>query len=378
MSFFKKIKDKLFKTNNIENNEKKDLKIKSTDVIDIQISKEKDKIVKIQEKIDKKEEKQRKKILLKENKINKYVSGLSKSGNNFSQKIIELQNKHNEIDDNFFEELEEILIMSDISVNLVITIIDEIKKEVKTENVIDKHLINEIIADKMFVIYANQSIVDTTLKIYNEGLNVLLIVGINGSGKTTSIAKIANKLIQEGKKVLIAAADTFRAGAVEQLKIWADRVGASIVLPEKEGADPSSVVYKSLTLAEEGNYDILIVDTAGRLQNKINLMNELAKMNGIIKKFIPDAPHESLLVLDATTGQNGVLQAKSFKEVTPLTGIILTKMDGTSNGGIILSIKDQLDIDVKLIGLGEKIDDLQEFDLDAYIYGLTKGLMLND
>ena len=354
------------------------MKIKSTDVIDIQISKEKDKIVKIQEKIDKKEEKQRKKILLKENKINKYVSGLSKSGNNFSQKIIELQNKHNEIDDNFFEELEEILIMSDISVNLVITIIDEIKKEVKTENVIDKHLINEIIADKMFVIYANQSIVDTTLKIYNEGLNVLLIVGINGSGKTTSIAKIANKLIQEGKKVLIAAADTFRAGAVEQLKIWADRVGASIVLPEKEGADPSSVVYKSLTLAEEGNYDILIVDTAGRLQNKINLMNELAKMNGIIKKFIPDAPHESLLVLDATTGQNGVLQAKSFKEVTPLTGIILTKMDGTSNGGIILSIKDQLDIDVKLIGLGEKIDDLQEFDLDAYIYGLTKGLMLND
>ncbi len=384
MSFFKKIKDKLFKINNSENDELKHdeelktIKTKSEEVISLESSKEINKIAKIQEKINKKEEKKRKQILAKTNKINKYVSGLSKSGNNFSKKIIELQNKHNKIDDDFFEELEEILIMSDISVNLVLTIIDEIKKEVKTENVIDRNLINEIIADKMFVIYANQSIVDTRLNLDNEGLNVLLVVGINGSGKTTSIAKIANKLIHEGKKVLIAAGDTFRAGAVEQLKIWADRVGADIVLPEKEGADPSSVVFKSLNLAKEGDYDVLIIDTAGRLQNKINLMNELAKMNGIIKKFIPNAPHESLLVLDATTGQNGVLQAKSFKEVTPLTGIILTKMDGTSNGGIILSIKDQINIDVKLIGLGEKIDDLQEFDLDAYIYGLTKELMINE
>lgn len=381
MSFFKKIKDRLFGLNTSENKEIKKtniLKIKTTKTSDVVESDEKNKLLKLQKKLDKKEEKQRIKILSKEKKINKYVSGLSKSGNNFSKKIIELQNKHNEIDDDFFEELEEILIMSDISVNLVLTIIDEIKKEVKTENVVNRNLINEIIADKMFVIYANQSIVDTTLKVYNEGLNVLLIVGINGSGKTTSIAKIANKLIQEGKKVLIAAADTFRAGAVEQLRIWAERIGADIVLPEKEGADPSSVVYKSLAKANEENYDILIVDTAGRLQNKVNLMNELAKMNGIIKKFIPNAPHESLLVLDATTGQNGILQAKSFKEVTPLTGIILTKMDGTSNGGIIISIKDQLDMDVKLIGLGEKIDDLQEFDLDAYIYGLTKGLMINE
>ena len=381
MGFFKKIKDRLFTLNAGDSEEKKKSKIvidKPKVILKQDPEKEAKKIAKLQEKLDKKEEKLRLKTLSKEKKINKYVSGLSKSGNNFSKKIIELQNKHNEIDDNFFEELEEILIMSDISVNLVLTIIEEIKKEVKTENVVDRSLINEIIVDKMFVIYANQSIVDTTLKIYNEGLNVLLVVGINGSGKTTSIAKIANKLIQEGKKVLIAAADTFRAGAVEQLKIWADRVGADIVLPEKEGADPSSVVYKSLVLAKEGSYDVLIVDTAGRLQNKINLMNELAKMNGIIKKFIPEAPHESLLVLDATTGQNGVLQAQSFKEVTPLTGIILTKMDGTSNGGIILSIKDKLDMDVKLIGLGEKIDDLQEFDLDAYIYGLTKGLMTNE
>jgi fused signal recognition particle receptor len=225
MGFFKKIKERLFTLNTSDSEDKKKSKIvveKPKLIVKqekIDPEKEAKKIVKLQEKLDKKEEKLRLKTLSKEKKINKYVSGLSKSGNNFSQKIIELQNRHNEIDDNFFEELEEILIMSDISVNLVFTIIDEIKKEVKTENVVDRNLINEIIADKMFVIYANQSIVDTTLKIYNEGLNVLLVVGINGSGKTTSIAKIANKLIKEGKKVLIAAADTFRAGAVEQLRI---------------------------------------------------------------------------------------------------------------------------------------------------------------
>ncbi|MDK2819252.1 MAG: signal recognition particle-docking protein FtsY [Mycoplasmataceae bacterium] len=373
MGFFKKIKDRLF---NLNSDEKK-TKIKDSDS-KLSPSKIENKVLIEQIKLDKKEEKLRKKIRSKEKKINKYVIGLSKSGNNFSQKIIELQNKHNKIDQEFFDELEEILIMSDISTKLVSIIIDEIKKEVKVENVIDRNLINEIIADKMFAIYANQSIVDTKLNTNNEGLNVLLIVGINGSGKTTSIAKIANKLIGEGKKVVIAAADTFRAGAVEQLKIWADRISADIVLPDKVGADPSSVVYKALDIAVKKQYDILIVDTAGRLQNKVNLMNELAKMNGIIKKFIPEAPHESLLVLDATTGQNGILQAKSFKEVTPLSGIILTKMDGTSNGGIVLSIKDELDMDVKLIGLGEKIDDLQEFDLDAYIYGLTKGLMSNE
>ena len=382
MSFFKKIKNKLFSLNDNDNqsqNTKIEKQNKTQETSNkFILLKEKAKIFKLQEKLDKKETKLRYKTLSKENKINKYVSGLRKSGNNFSQKIIELQNKHNKIDDDFFEELEEILIMSDISVNLVLIIIDEIKKEVKTENVVDRNLINEIIADKMFAIYANQSIVDTTLNLDNDGLNVLLVVGVNGSGKTTSIAKIANKLINDGKSVLIGAGDTFRAGAVAQLKVWANKVGAEIVMSEKEGADPSSVIYKSLEIAINKKYDVLIIDTAGRLQNKVNLMNELAKMNGIIKKFIPDAPHETLLVLDATTGQNGVLQAKSFQEVAPLTGIILTKMDGTSNGGIILSIKDQLNIDVKLIGLGEKIDDLQEFDLDAYIYGLSKGLMINE
>ncbi len=342
---------------------------------EIKAFKEETKLIKKQEKIEKQAEKERIKQLTKEHKLNKYVAGLSKSGTNLTKKITELQAAHNELDEEFFEELEEILIMSDISVSLVYVIMDEIRKEVKTENVKDKSLIAEIIADKMFAVYANQSAVNTKLNLDHEGLNVLLVVGVNGSGKTTSIAKIANKLINEGKKVILAAADTFRAGAVEQLKIWSERLGIDIVTPDKEGADPASVVYKALEKTKEGNYDVLIVDTAGRLQNKVNLMNELAKINKIIEKFVPGAPHESLLVLDATTGQNGVIQAQAFKEVTPLTGIVLTKMDGTSNGGIILTIKDKLDLDVKLIGLGEKMDDLQEFDLDAYIYGLMKGLM---
>lgn len=387
MGFFKKLKERIFgkkdkkddlvenvneiSENEINNDEKKITKTKT-------LSKEEIKLQKKQEKIAKKEEKNRIKTLNKENKLNKYVAGLSKSGNNLTKKIAELQASYNKIDEEFFEHLEEILIMSDISVSLVYVIIDEIKKEVKLENITDKNLIGEIIADKMFTIYANQSAVNTKLNLDNQGLNVLLIVGVNGSGKTTSIAKIAKKLQDEGKKVILAAGDTFRAGAVEQLKVWAERLKVDIVLPEKEGADPASVVYKALEKATKNNYDVLIVDTAGRLQNKINLMNELAKINKIIEKFVPGSPHESLLVLDATTGQNGVIQAQSFKEVTPLTGIVLTKMDGTSNGGIILTIKDKLNIDVKLIGLGEKMDDLQEFDLDSYIYGLMKGLIKDE
>ena len=201
------------------------------------------------------------------------------------------------------------------------------------------------------------------------------MVGVNGVGKTTTIAKIANHLIKENKKVLIAAGDTFRAGAVDQLEVWANRVGSDIVKPNKHAADPASVVFDAVKKAKAENYDVLIVDTAGRLQNKVNLMNELEKISRIISREIPDAPHESLLVIDATTGQNGISQAKSFKEVTPLTGIVLTKMDGTSKGGIILTIKDELQLAVKMIGLGEALEDLQEFDLDAFIYGMTKGLI---
>ncbi len=393
MGFFKKLKERLFgskENDNIKNNDlnkneiseekfSKSTKEKNETILnEKENTKEEIKLIKKQEKLAKKEKKELNKQLNKEKKINKYVAGLSKSGTNLTKKIRELQSNHKQIDEEFFEKLEEILIMSDISVSQVYLILEEIKKEVKVENITDKNLINEIIADKMFVIYANQSIVNTKLNLDHPGLNVLLMVGVNGSGKTTSIAKIANKLVLEGKRVLLAAADTFRAGAVEQLKIWAQRLNVDIILPDKEGADPASVVYKAFEKTKDNEYDVLIIDTAGRLQNKINLMNELAKINKIIQKFIPEAPHESLLVLDATTGQNGILQAEAFKEVTPISGILLTKMDGTSNGGIILSIKDKLNIDVKLIGLGEKMDDLQEFDLDAYIYGLTKGLMENN
>ncbi len=393
MGFFKKLKERLFgskENNNIKNDDlnkneiseekfSKSTKEKNETVLnEKENTKEEIKLIKKQEKLAKKEKKELNKQLNKEKKINKYVAGLSKSGTNLTKKIRELQSNHKQIDEEFFEKLEEILIMSDISVSQVYLILEEIKKEVKVENITDKNLINEIIADKMFVIYANQSTVNTKLNLDHPGLNVLLMVGVNGSGKTTSIAKIANKLVLEGKRVLLAAADTFRAGAVEQLKIWAQRLNVDIILPDKEGADPASVVYKAFEKTKDNEYDVLIIDTAGRLQNKINLMNELAKINKIIQKFIPEAPHESLLVLDATTGQNGILQAEAFKEVTPISGIVLTKMDGTSNGGIILSIKDKLNIDVKLIGLGEKMDDLQEFDLDAYIYGLTKGLMENN
>ena len=383
MGFFSKLKDRLFSKSS-KNKEKPidqiENKENGNDQNDVQANnieniKNLNQIEKKQTKIEKKAQKQLLKELVKENKLNKYVAGLSKSGNNLTQKIVELQSSSRTLNEDFFEQLEEILIMSDISVNMVYLIIDEIKKEVKKENINDPKLIGEIIADKMFTIYANQSIVNTKLNLDHDGLNVLLIVGVNGSGKTTSIAKIANKLVNENKKVLLAAADTFRAGAVEQLKVWAQRLNIDIVTPDKEGADPASVVYKAFEKTQTNQYDVLIVDTAGRLQNKVNLMNELAKINKIIAKFVTDAPHESLLVLDATTGQNGILQAQAFKEVTPLSGIVLTKMDGTSNGGIILSIKDKLDLDVKLIGLGEKLDDLQEFDLDAYIYGLMKNLM---
>lgn len=379
MAFFSKLKDRLFNRNKKEEKNTTNINLQNeNENKEENTTKKQQSILKKEEKLNKKEEKQRLKQLAKENKLNKYIAGLSKSGTNLTQKIVELQSNHNELDEEFFEELEEILIMSDISTNMVYTIVDEIKKEVKKENISDKSLIAEIIADKMFTIYANQTVVDTKLNLENPGLNVLLVVGVNGSGKTTSIAKIANKLVKENKKVLLAAADTFRAGAVEQLKVWAKRLDIDIVTPDKEGADPASVVYKAFEKTKEKEYDVLIIDTAGRLQNKINLMNELSKINKIINKFDKDAPHESLLILDATTGQNGVLQAQAFKEVTPISGIVLTKMDGTSNGGIILTIKDKLNINVKLIGLGEKMDDLQEFDLDAYIYGLMKGLMTNE
>ena len=304
----------------------------------------------------------------------KYVAGLDKSGSSLSSKINELAARYREIDDDYFEELENILIMSDVGVSMVMTIVDEIKKEVRLQNIKDPQMINDIIVDKMFVIYANDSYMTTKINYDDNDLTVILMVGVNGAGKTTTIAKLAHMMKQEGKSVMVAAGDTFRAGAIDQLAVWADRLGIECI-KGKEGGDPSSVVFDALNQAKEKNVDVLICDTAGRLQNKVNLMNELEKMNRIIKRVVPAGPQETLLVVDATTGQNGISQAQEFSKITDITGIVLTKMDGTAKGGIVLSIKDKLNIPVKFNGLGESMDDLQEFDLEQYIYGLCKNLM---
>ena len=305
----------------------------------------------------------------------KYVVGLDKSSETFSDRINELAARFREINDEYFEELENILIMADVGVSMVMKIVSEIEAEVRIRNITDPREINDIIVDKMFVIYANESVMSTKINYAAEGLTVILMVGVNGAGKTTTIGKLAHRIVHdEGKKVVVAAGDTFRAGAIDQLAVWAERVGVDIV-KGKEGGDPSAVVFDALNKAKETGADVLICDTAGRLQNKVNLMNELEKMNRIIKRVVPEGPHETLLVVDATTGQNGVSQAIEFSKITDITGIVLTKMDGTAKGGIVLSIKDQLNIPVKFIGLGEQVDDLQEFDLEQYIYGLCKGLV---
>ena len=283
----------------------------------------------------------------------KYVVGLDKSSETFSDRINELAARFREINDEYFEELENILIMADVGVSMVMKIVSEIKTEVRIRNITDPREINDIIVDKMFVIYANESVMSTKINYSAEGLTVILMVGVNGAGKTTTIGKLAHRIVHdEGKKVVVAAGDTFRAGAIDQLAVWAERVGVDIV-KGKEGGDPSAVVFDALNKAKETGADVLICDTAGRLQNKVNLMNELEKMNRIIKRVVPEGPHETLLVVDATTGQNGVSQAIEFSKITDITGIVLTKMDGTAKGGIVLSIKDQLNIPVKfMIGCG--------------------------
>lgn len=301
----------------------------------------------------------------------KYEKGLNKSRKSFLQKLQILVTKHRVIDETYFEELENTLILADVGVKMALQIVNEIKNEVRINNIKDPEIINEIIIDKMFAIYASNSFITTTLNVLDNQLNVILVVGVNGAGKTTSIAKLAYLLLQQNKKVLLVAGDTFRAGAVEQLSQWAKRLQVPIVVPSKEQQDPASVIYTGIKKGQELEVDVVLCDSAGRLQTKTNLMNELNKIYKVIQKVIIDAPHETLLVVDATTGQNGISQAQNFTEVAPVTGIILTKMDGSSKGGIILAIKESLNIPVKYIGLGEKLDDLEEFDLEQYIQGLT-------
>lgn len=304
--------------------------------------------------------------------LNVYDKGLEKTRNNFTSQLNKLSRKYKNINSEYFEELEEILIGADMGVNTVINFIDHLEKRVKKENIIDAQDLNEVIVDEMFIMYVNDEIIVNKINYNNEGPTVILFVGVNGVGKTTTIGKIAHKLINENKKVLLVAGDTFRAGAVEQLVDWGKNVNAKVI--SKEGVDPSSVIYEGLEVAKEENYDVVLIDTAGRLQTKTNLMNELEKMNRVIGKLIPNAPHETLLVLDATTGQNGISQAKEFNAITNITGIVLTKLDGTAKGGIVLAIKDSVGIPVKYIGLGEGKDDLKIFDIEKYIYGLFKDL----
>ena len=301
-----------------------------------------------------------------------YTSGLEKTREQFVSKLSILNHKYTKVNDVYFEELEEILIMADIGVNTVMSFIEKLKSRVKKEHIEDTKDLMEVIVDEMFIIYVNNSVIVNKINKSNEGPTVVLFVGVNGVGKTTTIGKIANKLKNEGNKVLLVAGDTFRAGAVEQLEEWGTRVGCEVV--SKIDADPASVVYDGLEKAKNESYDYVLIDTAGRLQNKVNLMNELEKINKVIGKIIPEAPHETLLVIDATTGQNGISQAKSFKEITNVTGIVLTKLDGTAKGGIVLAIKESVDIPVKFVGLGETKEDLRVFDIEKYIYGLFKDM----
>ena len=307
-----------------------------------------------------------------EKEVETYEKGLEKTRREFTSKIGLLNSKYKKVSPEYFEELEEILIMADIGVNTVMEFIDKLKKRVKHENITDSSDLKEVIIDEMFIIYVNNQIVVNKINYSESGPTVVLFVGVNGVGKTTTIAKIAHKLDLEEKKVLMVAADTFRAGAVEQLNEWGKKLDIEVV--SNESSDPSSVIYDGVTKAMDENYDVVLVDTAGRLQNKVNLMNELEKMNRVIGKLIPGAPNETLLVVDATTGQNGISQAKSFKEITNITGIVLTKLDGTAKGGIVLAIKEAVDIPVKFVGLGETMDDLQAFDIEKYIYGLFKDM----
>ena len=322
----------------------------------------------------KQEEKEDKKLteIEKEKKIEteKYISGLSKSRDNFVNKLSLLGIKYTKINDEFYDELEEILITADVGINTVMSFTDRLRKRVKSENITDFEYLKEVIVDELLMIYVGNDILTSKLSLKDNELNVVLFVGVNGVGKTTSIAKIANKLKKDNKKVMVIAGDTFRAGAVNQLKEWADKLDLLFFGDDRK--DPSAVIYDGLLKAKEKKVDVVLIDTAGRLQNKVNLMKELEKMNRVISDIVPNNPVETLLVIDATTGQNGISQAKSFKEITNITGIVLTKLDGTAKGGIVLAIKENTNIPVKFVGLGEKETDLIPFDIEKYIYGLFK------
>jgi len=313
-----------------------------------------------------------KKIFKKEEKenIELYEKGLEKTRQEFVSELNLLGLKYTRVTEEYYEELESLLIKADIGIRTVESFLERLKDRVKIENITDTSFLKEVIVDELFMIYVEGESLTDKINFADAGPTVILMVGVNGVGKTTTIGKLAHKYKHEGKKVLVVGGDTFRAGAVPQLEEWAKRTDSLFV--GSENADPASVIYDGLEKAIEEKCDIVLIDTAGRLQNKVNLMNELEKINKVIGKHIPEAPHETLLIIDATTGQNGISQATAFKEITNITGIVLTKLDGTAKGGIVLAIKEEVNLPVKFVGLGEGLNDLKAFDIEDYIYGLFK------
>ncbi|WP_438317527.1 signal recognition particle-docking protein FtsY [Sporosarcina sp. FA9] len=308
----------------------------------------------------------------------KFKEGLAKTRNQFTSKVNDLVARFRVIDEEFFEELEELLLQADVGVETVMELIDQLKLEVQRKNKKDTAGIQSVISEKLVEIYNSGEELDVRLNIQEDELTVILMVGVNGVGKTTTIGKLAARLMAEGKTVMLAAGDTFRAGAIDQLVVWGERAGVEVIR-QSEGSDPAAVMYDAIRAAKNRKIDVLICDTAGRLQNKVNLMNELQKIHRVISKEVEGAPHEVLLALDATTGQNALVQAQTFKEATNVTGIVLTKLDGTAKGGIVLAIRNKLNIPVKFVGLGEGVDDLQPFDTEKYVYGLfADGLELEE
>ncbi|MGV3041730.1 signal recognition particle-docking protein FtsY [Staphylococcus rostri] len=304
----------------------------------------------------------------------KFRDGLEKSRENFQNQLNNLLAHYRKVDEDFFEALEEMLIQADVGFNTVMELVDELRMEAKRRNITETVDLREAIVEKIVEIYHQEDDKSEEMAIEEGRLNVILMVGVNGVGKTTTIGKLAHRYKAQGKKVMLAAGDTFRAGAIEQLEVWGERVGVEVIR-QGEGADPAAVMYDAMNAAKNKGVDILICDTAGRLQNKQNLMNELEKVKRVIGRAIPEAPHEVLLCLDATTGQNALAQAKAFKEVTDVTGIVLTKLDGTAKGGIVLAIRNELHIPVKYVGLGEQLDDLQPFNAESYVYGLFADMI---
>lgn len=302
--------------------------------------------------------------------VTKYESGLTKTREDFVNKLSLLGIKYTKIDEAFFEELEEILIMADLGVKTTMKFMDKLRRRVKDENIEDFEYLKEVIVDELFLIYVGTDQLTSKINYRENDLTAILFIGVNGVGKTTSIAKLALKMKNEGKKVMLIGADTFRAGAVTQLNEWAKKINVDFF--GDDSSDPASVVFDGIEKAKEKGCDVVLIDTAGRLQNKVNLMKELEKINKVVEKTINHEIDETLLVIDASTGQNGISQAKNFKEICNITGIILTKLDGTAKGGIVLAIKEEVDIPVKYVGFGEKEEDMISFDIESYIYGLFK------